>query len=98
MRAPAERVERLRSGLFAEMRRTMNLPEPEADDDPTRLFIPEPLQGRDNFLDEYLRTLPEYRYVRPGGTTMSGEPGVPVAKMAERMNTERDFEAQCTTS
>ena len=45
MRAPAERVERLRSGLFAEMRRTMNLPEPEADDDPTRLFIPEPLQG-----------------------------------------------------
>ena len=93
MRAPAERVERLRSGLFAEMRRTMNLPEPEADDDPTRLFIPEPLQGRDNFLDEYLRTLPEYRYVRPEWNNYVWRTGeVPVAKMAERMNTERDFE------
>ena len=54
---------------------------------------------RDNFLDEYLRTLPEYDMSDRSGTTMSWRTGeVPVAKMAERMNTKGILRAQCTTS
>jgi len=90
-RAPADRSGRLRSGLFAEMRRTMGLPEPEADEDPTALFVPEPIQGRDAFEAEYLRTLPEYRYVRPEWNNYVWETGrLPVGKFTERLATERE--------
>ena len=93
LRVPTDRGGRLRSGLFAEMRRTMNLPEPAADVDATALFIPEPSRGREAFQTEYLRTLPEYRYVRPEWNNyVWRSANLPLGQFTERLAVEREFD------
>ncbi|MGC6418961.1 MAG: zinc-dependent metalloprotease [Bradymonadia bacterium] len=62
---PADNSKRLRAGLFKEMRRTLEIDEPSEDEDPTRQFIPTPKQSEESFISNYMRLLPEYRYVRP---------------------------------
>lgn len=64
--------QRLRSSLFEAMRKTMELPEPASDANPSADFQPEPLRHSDldgdglpDFLGDYLRTLPALRYVDP---------------------------------
>ncbi len=92
-RAPATTGNRLQSGLFKEMRRTMNLPEPAADEDPRSLFIPEPSRGQDAFQAEYLRTLPEYRYVRPEWNNYVWRTGsMPMEKFADRLAVDKQFD------
>ena len=63
--APKDSTGRLRDGLFKEMRRVMEIDEPAEDENPVDLFVPTPLRGEEAFQNDYLRTLSEYRYVRP---------------------------------
>jgi hypothetical protein len=90
---PADNSGRLRSGLFTEMRRTMDIGEPGETYDATRLFVPEPNRGREAFQADYLRILPEYRYVRPEWNDYVWETGkLPLGKFAERLSVEREFD------
>ena len=57
---------RLREGLFGEMRRTLEIDEPEEGENTTDLFLPDPVREKDDFIADYLRILPEFRYVEPG--------------------------------
>lgn len=84
---------RLRSALFTEMRRVMDLPDPGPDDDPAELFLPTPARGRDAFLEDYHRMLPEYRYVRPEWNQyVYMQSRTPIANFQERMSVERQFD------
>ena len=64
--APAGDDTRLRDGLFTEMRRTLDIDEPEEGEPTTDLFLPDPVREKQAFLDDYLRIMPEIRYVNPG--------------------------------
>jgi hypothetical protein len=92
--APADPSKRLRAGLFQEMRRVMEIDEPAEEADATPLFIPEPIQGRETFQANYLRILPEYRYVRPEWNAyMWRTTGREIfARYAERLEIQKEFD------
>lgn len=91
--APADQTNRLKSTLFDEMRRVMDLPPATEESVETDTFLPEPVRGREAFLEEYHRTLGEFRYAEPlynpyvyrtAGTN-------PLEGLEERLAVERDF-------
>ena len=68
-------------------------PEPAPDADATALFIPQPSRGREAFQTEYLRTLPEYRYVRPEWNNyVWRSANLPLGQFTERLAVEREFD------
>ena len=93
---------RLESGLFQEMRRVMEMPEPNADEDPTAMFVPRPIRdededgdGQDDFVADYVRSLGEYRYTRPEWNEyiyLNGR--MPLADFRARLTTERLFQEE----
>lgn len=93
--APMTQDNRLKSTLFDEMRRVMDLPEATASSVETATFLPEPLRGRDAFIEDYHRSLSEYRYADPGFNAYVYQPqNYPLQGYAERRATEREFQAQ----
>jgi hypothetical protein len=93
--APAAATSRLKSTLFDEMRRVMDLPEATPDSIETATFLPEPLRGREAFLEDYHRALPEYRYADPGFNAYVYRPQeYPLQGFAERRQMEHDFQQQ----
>jgi hypothetical protein len=83
---------RLRTGLFSEMRRVMELPEPETTAEAMDLFLPELTRPLEAFQTDYLRTLGEYRYVRPEWNDYVYFPGrEAVPNFRERMAVEKEF-------
>ncbi len=89
---PADTTGRLQTGLFQEMRRVMDLPEPAEGEDPTDQFIPTPVRDPDLFLADYQRTLGELRYVRPEWNDYVYRTGhTPLGNFRERLATEREF-------
>lgn len=90
---------RLRSTLFQEMRRVMNVPEPGPTDDATDAFLPEPQRGRDAFLEQYHRTLGEYRYAEPLWNQYVYQPSakLPIADFGGMLAKEREFQSSMTS-
>ncbi|WP_083457087.1 zinc-dependent metalloprotease [Sandaracinus amylolyticus] len=90
--APIERASRLRTGLFQEMRRVMDLPEPAEDQNPTDQLIPSPVRPRDEFITDYLRTMGELRYVRPDWNSyVYRNTEMPIQRYRERRAVDREF-------
>jgi hypothetical protein len=89
--APADATGRLNAQLFNEMRRVMELPPVDEGMDPTDGFLPEP--ARENFLNDYHRTLGEFRYAEPGWNPYVYMPKgqQPIDKMPERLAIDREF-------
>lgn len=93
--APTEETSRLKSTLFDEMRRVMDLPEATASSVETATFLPEPTRGKEAFLSDYHRTLGEYRYAEPGFNSYVYRPSdYPLDNFVERRKTERQFQQQ----
>ncbi len=91
--APVDQNNRLRSTLFTEMRRVMDLPEPGLDVDPTDVFLPTPQREVESFRNEYHRTLGEYRYAEPLWNNYVYQPtnAHPLQGLHDRLAVERDF-------
>jgi hypothetical protein len=91
--APMDQTVRLKSELFEEMRRVMELAPSSTVSVATDDFIPTPTRGMEAFLSDYHRTLPEVRYVNPLWNAYVYEPAVtmPLAQMTERLAKEREF-------
>jgi molybdopterin-biosynthesis enzyme MoeA-like protein len=90
--APPGADDRLQTGLFLEMRRVMDLPEPAEGDDPADSFLPSPVRSEEEFLDDYLRTLSEYRYVRPDWNEyVYRNTDMPLEQYRERRAVDREF-------
>jgi hypothetical protein len=90
--APGDHGDRLSAPIFAEMRRTLELPEvPSAipEDD----FIPTPALPLDQYLDYWQRILPEYRYAVSWWNTYVYREGRqnPLEGFADRLYVEREF-------
>lgn len=95
--APPTQTARLESTLFDEMRRVMDLPEATPDSEERATFLPEPLRGRDAFLNDYHRALSEYRFAEPGSNAYVYQPSqYPLEGLVERRQKEREFQAQMT--
>jgi hypothetical protein len=93
--APVAQTSRLKSTLFDEMRRVLDLPEATPDSLETAAFLPEPLRGRDAFIADYHRSLSEYRYAEPGSNPYVYRPAeLPLAGLAERREQEHQFQTQ----
>jgi len=93
--APVEQTTRLKSTLFDEMRRVMDLPEASADSLEADTFLPEPQRGREAFLQEFHRTLGEYRYAEPGfNPYVYRTAAAPLAQFPEHQRVEREFQEQ----
>ncbi|MEY2930651.1 MAG: hypothetical protein RL033_1400, partial [Pseudomonadota bacterium] len=93
--APVAETGRLKSTLFDEMRRVMDLPDATATSVETATFLPEPTRGKDAFLKDYHRTLSEYRYAEPGFNAYVSRPSdYPLENFVERRKTEREFQQQ----
>lgn len=92
--APMDQKSRLKSTLFEEMRRTLDLPPSTEDSIATDDFLPDPIRGRDAFLQEYHRTLPEVRYVEPLWNAYVYHPRdrLPLEGLSERLAVEREFQ------
>lgn len=86
-----DRSQRLNTGLFSWMRRTMELPPTgPPGQDPTAAFLPKPVRA--DFLQNYLRVLPELRYVRPEWNDyVASRTRSPRAGFEERLKVEREF-------
>ncbi|MEY4545416.1 MAG: hypothetical protein RL685_1611 [Pseudomonadota bacterium] len=93
--APVAETGRLKSTLFDEMRRVMDLPASTAASVETATFLPEPTRGKDAFLKDYHRTLSEYRYAEPGFNAYVSRPSdYPLENFVERRKMEREFQQQ----
>ncbi|HKP56126.1 MAG TPA: zinc-dependent metalloprotease [Polyangiales bacterium] len=85
-------VKRFSSGLFQEMRRTMEISGKTATKDPADMFIPAPLRGTD-FISDYVRTLGEYRYVDPGSNPyVYRNSQLPLRDFKQRLKVEREYQ------
>ncbi|MEQ9499728.1 MAG: zinc-dependent metalloprotease [Deltaproteobacteria bacterium] len=94
---PADNSGRLQTQIFREMRRTMELAEPDLENgQPTDGFLPEP--AREEFLNDYHRTLGEIRYAEPAWNPYVYLPKgrSPVENLTDRLATERDFNEAMT--
>lgn len=89
--APADTTARLDAQIFREMRRVMELPALEEGQNPTTGFLPEPAQ--ENFLNDYHRTLGEYRYAEPAWNPYVYMPTGkrPIDALPEQLQTEAEF-------
>jgi Met-zincin len=93
-------IKRFSSGLFQEMRRTMEISGKTATKDPADMFIPAPIRDADSdgdgvsdFIGDYVRTLGEYRYVDPGSNPYVYRNGqLPLREFKERLKVEREFQ------
>lgn len=93
--APVDQTKRLKSTLFDEMRRVMDLPAASADSVETATFLPEPQRGREAFGKDFHRTLSEYRYAEPGFNAYVYRPAdYPLQGLPERLQMERKFQTQ----
>jgi hypothetical protein len=93
--APATQTARLKSTLFDEMRRVMDLPEATPESEETATFLPEPARGKDAFMKDYHRALAEYRYADPGSNAYVYRPAeYPLAGLVERRQQEQAFQTQ----
>jgi len=93
--APVDESGRLKSTLFDEMRRVMDLPAATADSIETKTFLPEPARGREAFLNDFHRTLGEYRYAEPGFNAYVSRPSsYPLQNFAEHQKVESEFQQQ----
>jgi len=92
--AKTDRNATLQTRLFQEMMRAMKRTEAPSWD----AFVPTPQRGWDNFLTDYLRTLPEYRYSDPGanGYVWQTAEKSAVAEFRDRMHTETEFNSAMT--
>ena len=95
--APMDQTQRLKSTLFDEMRRVMDLPEATPESNEVDTFIPDPQRGKDAFLEDYHRTLGEFRYAEPLYNQYVYNPAAyPLDNLSEKMATEREFTNQMT--
>lgn len=86
---------RLKSTLFDEMRRVMDLPAATPDSIESETFLPAPQRDRAAFMADLHRTLGEYRYAEPSSNPYVGLPsGASIQAFHERMATEREFKEQ----
>ncbi|MEO8179989.1 MAG: zinc-dependent metalloprotease [Deltaproteobacteria bacterium] len=93
--APVAETGRLKSTLFDEMRRVMDLPASTADSIETKTFIPTPTRGQEAFMKDLHRTLGEYRYSDPGSNQYVYRPSsYPLQNFAQRQQVEREFQEQ----
>jgi len=93
--AAVDQSSRLKSTLFDEMRRVMDLPAATPASIETKTFLPEPLRGKDAFLSDFHRTLGEFRYADPGFNAYVQLPtGSAVQDYHDRQAVEHDFHAQ----
>ena len=93
--APEAETGRLKSTLFDEMRRVMDLPQATAESDETKTFLPEPTRGREAFMNNLHRTLGEYRYADPGANAYVSQPAnYPLQNFAQRRQMESEFQQQ----
>lgn len=94
--APIDQKSRLKSPMFEEMRRVMDLPESTPDSIAKDDFLPTPRM--ETFADNYHRTLPEIRYANPLYNAYVYQPtaALPLMNMTERLATERDFKSAMT--
>ncbi|MCK6549226.1 zinc-dependent metalloprotease [Myxococcota bacterium] len=90
---PSDATLRVKSTLFEEMRRTMGIAPSTPDSIGTDDFVPTPARGRDAFLAEYHRTLPEVRYTDPGWNQYVYQPtgALPIERLPERRAKNREF-------
>jgi uncharacterized protein DUF4953 len=90
--APLAADQRLKSTLFDEIRRVMDLPDATATSLETDTFLPTPQRGQEAFLADFHRTLGEYRYAEPGSNQYVYQPAAyPLDKLQERLSVEREF-------
>ncbi|HKU44712.1 MAG TPA: zinc-dependent metalloprotease [Polyangiales bacterium] len=97
MLAPTKRFS---SGLFQEMRRSMEISGKTATKDPADMFIPAPIRSADrdgdgmsDFIGDYVRTLGEYRYVDPGSNQyVYRNSQLPLKNFKQRLQVEREFQ------
>jgi Met-zincin len=93
--APIDQSARLKSTLFDEMRRVMDLPDATAESVETKTFLPEPARGQDAFLSDFHRTLGEYRYAEPGSNAYVYRPSsYPLQDFTQRRQVENQFQQQ----
>jgi hypothetical protein len=97
--AAADQAARLKSTLFEEMRRVMDLPPSTPEAIATDTFLPDPIRGKDAFLADYHRTLGEVRYVEPLWNAYVYKTGSasPLEGFGDRLATERQFEKEMTS-
>jgi Met-zincin len=92
-------TKRFSSALFQEMRRVMEVGNAPATHDPADVFIPAPVRQADedgdgisDFIDDYVRTLGEYRYVEPGNNPyVFRDTKLPIRDFQQRLKVEREF-------
>jgi hypothetical protein len=93
--APLAANERLKSTLFDEIRRVMDLPPATATSLETDVLLPTPQRGQEAFLTDFHRTLGEYRYAEPGSNQYVYQPAAyPLEQFQQRQSIERDFKGQ----
>jgi hypothetical protein len=93
--APIAPDQRLKSTLFDEIRRIMDLPAATAASLETDTFLPVPQRGQEAFLADYHRTLGEYRYAEPGSNAYVYQPAsYPLDQLKQRQEVEREFNDQ----
>lgn len=89
---------RYSSPLFEAMRRVLD--KDQLAGDPMDIFLPSPNligaeateeEARDRFLNDYLRTLPEYRYTEPGWNSYVNKPSWTNDKYQKAVATEERF-------
>lgn len=93
--APVDQTNRLKSTLFDEMRRVMDMAPATPDSIEVDKFLPTPQRGMEAFTPEYLRTLTEFRYAEPGWNPYVYQPTgrMPLSALPERLAKEREFQS-----
>ena len=98
--APIAELEatRLKSTLFDEMRRVMDMEPATPESIEVDKFLPAPQRDPAAFTAEYLRTLPEFRYAEPLYNPYVYQPTgrQPLADLPARMSKERQFQGAMT--
>lgn len=96
--APVDQTSRLKSTLFDEMRRVMDMAPAEPDSIEVDKFLPAPHLGAEVFTPEYLRTLTEFRYAEPGWNPYVYQPTgrKPLENFPTHLAKEREFQGAMT--
>lgn len=86
---------RLNATLFSEMRRVMELPEPDETTSARDIFVPTPVRDEEEFLDDMNRLAGELRYGEPlyNAYVWRSARRLPIAQLRERLKVEHEFRA-----